>query len=84
MGVYAVRENPILFHNLLSSLEETPLISFEPQEDYLLILNLGDGTGVFHRKKIVFPGKPAFYIKNWIDQRFMKTFQVSGERMEIL
>ena len=84
VGVYAVRENPILFHNLLSSLEETPLIHFEPQEDYLLILNMGDGTGVFHRRNIIFHGKPAFIIKNWIDQRFMKTFQVSGERNENL
>jgi len=82
VGVYAVRENPILFHNLLSSLEDTPLIGFEPQGDYLLILNMGDGTGVFHRRNIMFPGKPAFLIKNWIDQRFMKAFQVSGERSE--
>ncbi len=84
VGVYAVRENPILFHNLLSSLEETPLIPFEPQKEFLLILNMGDTTGVFHRKGIILRGKPAFSIKNWIDQRFMKTFQVSGEREETL
>jgi NADH dehydrogenase FAD-containing subunit len=84
VGVYAVRENPILFHNLLSSLEETQLIPFEPQKEYLLILNLGNKTGIFHRKNIIFHGRPAFLIKNWIDQRFMKTFQVSGEREEML
>jgi hypothetical protein len=59
-------------------------LAFAPQDDYLLILNMGDGTGVFHRRKIIFSGRPAFIIKNWIDQRFMKNFQVSGERSEPL
>ncbi|MFB0507886.1 MAG: NAD(P)/FAD-dependent oxidoreductase, partial [Thermodesulfobacteriota bacterium] len=46
VGVYAVREAPILFRNLLATLREQPLNPFKPQKRYLLILNLGDGSGL--------------------------------------
>lgn len=82
VGVYAVRQNPVLFTNLLAALEGGEQQSFRPQEDYLLIFNLGDGRGVFRRKKLVFDGRPAFLLKDRIDRRFMQRFQVSGERQE--
>ncbi len=75
VGVYAVRQNPILYHNLLASLEETPLMKFEPGPDYLLIFNLGDGTGVLRKNWLQFDGRIAFWIKDWIDKRFIKKFQ---------
>jgi NADH dehydrogenase FAD-containing subunit len=75
VGVYAVRENPILLHNLMASLEETELKEFKPGGDYLLILNLGDGTGIFRRKPLLFGGRPAFWLKDYIDRKFMKKFQ---------
>lgn len=49
IGVCAVREAPILFHNLLAFLGRngrTSLRAFKPQRSFLLILNLGDGTGL--------------------------------------
>lgn len=75
VGVYAVRQNPVLYHNLMASLHGAPLRVFEPGGDYLLIFNMGDGTGIFHKKGICFGGRPAFVIKNQIDRRFMKRFQ---------
>lgn len=75
VGVYAVRENPILYHNLMASLEGGELEPFEPGRDYLLIFNLGDGSGIFHKKWVTFGGKFAFLIKDYIDRRFMKKFQ---------
>ena len=75
VGVYAVRQNPVLLHNLMAALEGTPLIPFRPQEDYLLIFNLGDGTGIFHKRWIRFSGRLAFKIKDAIDRKFMRTFQ---------
>jgi NADH dehydrogenase FAD-containing subunit len=75
VGVYAVRQNPILYHNLMASLNETPLQAFDPGGNYLLIFNMGDGTGIFHKRGITFGGRPAFVIKNYIDRRFMKKFQ---------
>jgi len=76
VGVYAVREGPILSHNLLASLTGKPLKPFRPQKRYLLIFNLGDGTGIFVRKPFVFKGKLAFTLKNHIDMSFMSKFQI--------
>ena len=75
IGVYAVREGPILFQNLLASLTGKPLVPFKPQKRYLLIFNLGDGTGVFVRWPFVWKGKLAFALKNRIDTRFVLKFQ---------
>jgi hypothetical protein len=46
VGVYAFRESPVLYHNLLVTLHGRPLWRFRPQHRFLLILNLGDGTGL--------------------------------------
>ena len=75
VGVYAVRENPILYHNLMASLEGKELQSFDPGGGYLLIFNMGDGTGVLQKKWILFGGKLAFIIKDYIDRKFMTKFQ---------
>ena len=75
VGVYAVRQNPVLLHNLISFMEDAPLQPFEPGGDYLLIFNLGGGTGVFRKKWLLFGGRLAFVIKDIIDRRFMKKFQ---------
>lgn len=75
VGVYAVRQNPVLLHNLQAHLEEEPVTPFEPGGDYLLVFNMGDGTGVLRKRKLVLNGRLAFRIKDWIDRKFMKTFQ---------
>jgi NADH dehydrogenase FAD-containing subunit len=75
VGVYAVRQNPILYHNLRASLEGGPLQPFEPGGNYLLIFNLGDGQGVLHKGWLTFGGRLAFLIKDYIDRRFMRRFQ---------
>jgi NADH dehydrogenase FAD-containing subunit len=78
VGVYAVRENPVLCHNLMAALEGRALEAFDPGGDYLLIFNMGDGTGVLQKKRIVFAGRPAFIIKDYIDRKFMKKFKFSA------
>ena len=75
VGVYAVRENPVLYHNLTAALANRPLMPFKTGGDYLLIFNLGGGTGVLHKKRITFSGRIAFWIKDYIDRKFMKKFQ---------
>ncbi|MCP5109190.1 MAG: FAD-dependent oxidoreductase [bacterium] len=79
VGVYAVRENPILMHNLQAALSGGPMLTFTPQEVFLLIFNMGDGTAIFTRKSLSFGGKVAFKLKDRIDRKFMKVFQLSGE-----
>jgi NADH dehydrogenase FAD-containing subunit len=75
VGVYAVRENPILYHNLMASLEGNELQPFDPGGDYLLVFNMGDGTGILMKRWVIFGGRLAFFIKNYIDCKFMKKFQ---------
>ena len=75
VGVYAVRENPVLYQNLMASIEAKALQPFDHGGDYLLIFNMGDGTGVLSKKGIVFGGRLAFKIKDYIDRKFMNKFQ---------
>ena len=82
VGVYAVRQNRPLHRNLLAFLEGRPLRRFDPGGDFLLILNLGDRRGLFRRKGIVWEGRLAFRLKDYLDRTFMRKFQVSGERSE--
>jgi NADH dehydrogenase FAD-containing subunit len=79
VGVYAVRENPILNRNILAALEGRPLMTFKPQRHYQLIFNLGDGRAISCRRRLIWAGRAAFRLKDRIDRRFMRRFQVSGE-----
>lgn len=75
VGVYAVRQNPVLLHNLMAALEGGSLDAFDPGPEYLLIFNIGGGIGVLKKKGLVFKGRLAFMVKDYIDRRFMKKFQ---------
>ena len=79
VGVYAVRQNPILLHNLLSTLNGHELREFVPQKSVLLALNMGDGTAIVHWHSMVWGGRLGFALKDYIDRKFMRVFQVSGE-----
>ena len=79
VGVYAVREGPILASNLLAALENAPLSTFHPQRSFQLIINLGDGRAITCRKSLAWDGKLSYRLKDRIDRRFMRRFQVSGE-----
>ena len=82
VGVYAVRQNPVLLHNLMAALEGGELRAFRPQGAYMLIMNMGDGTGILWKRDLAFNGRFAFLLKDFIDRRFMRKFQVSGELEE--
>ena len=75
VGVYAVRENPVLLHNLRAFFRNEQLKDFDPGGDYLLVFNLGSGKGVLHKKWLHFSGSLAFRIKDYIDTKFMKKFR---------
>lgn len=75
VGVYAVRQNPVLYHNLMATLEGQALTHFDPGGAYLLIFNTGDGAGILYKKGVLLGGRLAFFIKDFIDRRFMRKFQ---------
>ena len=79
VGVYAVRQNPILYQNLMAALEGGPLKPFTPQKEFLAILNMGNGRGILWYRNRVWEGRLSFMLKDYIDRAFMKKFQVSGE-----
>jgi NADH dehydrogenase FAD-containing subunit len=79
VGVYAVRESPVLYHNLLAALEGEKMEVFTPQKEFLLIFNMGNGKGIFWKKNWIWEGRLAFLLKDYVDRKFMKIFQVSGE-----
>jgi len=74
VGVYAVRQNPVLLHNLQAQMEGRSLKAFDPGGAYLLIFNIGGGQGVLHKNGIAFGGRAAFWIKDYIDRKFIKKF----------
>jgi len=76
VGVYAVRQNPILYHNLLASLENRKFKAFIPQKNYLLILNLGLNRAIALRNKMIWSGGFVKLLKSFIDRKFVKKFQL--------
>lgn len=74
LGVYAIRQGPVLFHNIRATLNGEPLATFEPQKRYLYVLNLGDGTGLGIRGGFSWRGRSAMKLKHLIDQRFMREY----------
>lgn len=77
-GVYAVRQGPVLAHNLRARASEGgPLRRYRPQHDFLSLLNLGDGTAVASKWGTAACGRWAFRLKDWIDRRFVRRFQVA-------
>jgi NADH dehydrogenase FAD-containing subunit len=76
VGVYAVRQNPVLRDNLLAFLDGRPLRPFHPgPPTYLLLYNLGDGTAIYSRGGLVYQGRSAWVLKDIIDRRFMRKFR---------
>ncbi len=81
VGVYAVRQNPVLLYNLMARIDNRALQPFDPGPEYLLIFNAGSGLGVLKKKWLVFGGKTAFWIKDYIDRKFMTKFQAFEKKI---
>jgi NADH dehydrogenase FAD-containing subunit len=75
VGVYAIRQAPVLRHNLLAALTGNRPEQFRPQSRYLWIMNLGDGTGLAVRGTLWWQGRSAFRLKDWIDRRFLGQYR---------
>lgn len=75
VGVHAVRQAPVLFHNLLAAAGDGVPRAYRPQQRYLWIMNLGDGTGLAARGRLWWHGRAAWWLKDRIDRRFLATYQ---------
>lgn len=77
-GVYAVRQGPVLAHNLMARAHRGRLRAYRPQRDFLSLLNLGDGRAIGTKWGVAVEGTTVFSLKDWIDRRFVRHFQVLG------
>ena len=73
-GVFAVRSGPYLVHNLRAFITGKALRRHIPQKRYLALLGLADGTAIAVRGGLVFRSRFYFWLKQWIDKRFIEKF----------
>ena len=73
-GVFAVRQAPVLLHNLLAAAEGGAPRRFRSQGRHLWIMNLGDGTGFASYGPLHGRGRLALRWKDWLDRRFLARF----------
>jgi selenide,water dikinase len=77
-GVYAVRQGPVLWENLKRTLRGEPLREYRPQTGFLKLFNTGNGSAIGEYKGLSFSGQWAWRLKDWIDSRFMRMYQVEA------
>jgi selenide,water dikinase len=77
-GVFAVREGSILEHNVISWVYresfKQQMKEYVPQSKFMKILNYGDGTASVDYHGYCFEGILVWYLKDWIDKKFMHSF----------
>ncbi|WP_092384619.1 FAD-dependent oxidoreductase [Halopseudomonas salegens] len=71
-GVYAVRQGPILAHNLKALLQGEPLHGYQPQPQALALLATGDGGALLSYGQWGAGGKVFGFWKDHLDQGFMQ------------
>ncbi|SNR78587.1 selenide, water dikinase SelD [Puniceibacterium sediminis] len=76
-GVFAVRQAPVLYHNLRATLIGTGrLRSYRPQRDYLKLISMGGKMAVAERFGLPLSGPLMWRWKDHIDQKFMRKFTI--------
>lgn len=75
-GVYAIRQGPILFANIRAAATGGSLRTFEPQRRNLYVMGLGDDTGLGIYGGLVWRGRSARFVKDYIDRRFIEEYRV--------
>jgi pyridine nucleotide-disulfide oxidoreductase family protein len=76
-GVYAVRQCPILWHNLQALISGTAMREFNPQSNFLKLLNTGDGKALLEYGLFTIHARWCWQLKTWIDKRFVREFQAA-------
>ena len=73
-GVFAVREAPVLLHNLRAAAAGGEMQSYQPQRDYLKLISMGGKVAVADKFGLRTGGAWLWRLKDRIDQRFMAKF----------
>lgn len=75
VGVYGVRQGPVLLASLLARTTGERLPVFEPQRHALQVLDLGGGVGLATRGSWWWMGRAALRLKRRIDRRWLAQYQ---------
>lgn len=73
-GVYAVRQAPVLYHNLQAALGGGALRAYKPQRDYLKLVSLGGKSALADKWNLPLQGRWLWQLKDRIDRKFMRMF----------
>ncbi|MCC5987832.1 MAG: selenide, water dikinase SelD [Pararhodobacter sp.] len=73
-GVFAVRQAPVLAHNLRAALSGGRLRTYRPQRDYLKLVSLGCRAALADKWGMALEGRWLWRVKDRIDRRFMRMF----------
>ncbi len=73
-GVYAVRQAPVLLHNLKAMLLKQTLMNYKPQDGFLSLLALGEKKATGSKSLLSFSGDWVWRWKDSIDRKFMQQF----------
>jgi selenide, water dikinase len=73
-GVFAVRQAPVLLHNLRARASGGSLKAFHPQSDYLKLISMGDKMAVADKFGLRAGGGWLWHLKDRIDRKFMAKF----------
>lgn len=71
-GVFGVRAAAVLIDNLCATTTGAPLRAYRPQEQWLSILDLADGTALAMRGRLWWAGRLALWLKRRLDRGFVK------------
>lgn len=74
-GVYAVRQGPVLAHNLLAFLTDGRPQHYQPQRHALAILDLADGSACAARGPLWWHSRSLRRMKDAIDRRFIAKYR---------
>ena len=77
-GVFAVREAPVLFHNLRAALTGGAMRPYHPQRDYLKLVSTGGKGAVADKFGLRSGGAWLWRLKDRIDRKFMAMFTRTG------
>ncbi len=74
-GVFAVREAPVLYHNLRAEILGAKRRAFKPQKSYLKLISTGGKGAIADKAGLTLDGPALWRWKDRIDRKFMRKFK---------
>lgn len=74
-GLYAIRQAPLLWNNIINYLKQKPLEPFQPQKRFLAIISTGNKEGFLIYAPFASHGRWQWKLKQYIDQSFIRSYQ---------